>query len=215
MSDIDDFRTDLTNTLIKELKDTRYGLLVSPWQVKKLINAITKGWAVERDMNYLRDAQGFVQNGADLRTDPGPESKQVPLTMFRMSFVREQTADEREEQAAIVNRVTELANWKYGDKPYKAAPPVDVSILDLLEQGRWWVTRKKVALRIRDMDWDHRYNVLRILRNKAVQLNLAYCSSHIWHDAPIEVVNGLDAMDPHEWIEARPLVRKLVKSLER
>lgn len=214
MSDIDDFRTELTENLIDELHAHEGVFGATPWRVRHVVNALTERWSVHKDMHHFRDATGRIQDGmAGLLSDPGPEDQHVPLAVFKIHIVRDQTAEEIATAEAILNQVTALADWKYGKKPYKTAPPPEVSILDLLEQKRWWVTREKKALRIKDMDWDHRHNVLRILRGKGLQLHLAYCSSSIWHDAPEEVLNGLAAMDPHAWLEERPLVKKLVKSL--
>lgn len=102
-------------------------------------------------------------------------------------------------------------------------------IIETLEQGEWWYGQDSFPYRVVEMDTEHIGNVLRWLRRRANQLRM----QHHWdeflehHDLPDEdagpeselaFVKWLGAsseldVDPHAWLEQRPLVKALKYTL--
>ncbi|NUT90827.1 MAG: hypothetical protein HOY78_02240 [Saccharothrix sp.] len=184
---------------------------------RQVVNAITVGWSATKNEDYFRDTAGHVLDGSNLlKHGPGVGEPVEHVHGVRFEVItpfRELNADE----AAERDRRRLASRWVYGD--HKTPPPPGVSVLDLLDQQKWWVTKDGKAMRLREMSPGHRANLLALLERKAVELRKTENWRYITADAPDEVVDAAIAEEvaPDErkrkqarkWLHQQPLVKRL------
>ena len=183
---------------------------------RQVVDAITEGWSARRDFRYFRDAAGMVLNAANLVGGfVGPESACVDVVAWHVSLpVRELNAEERK----VVNERDALREWLQGDG--KTPPPPQIRFEDLLEQDRWWVTRDKQVMRLKDMAPSHRANTLKMLeRNALAWYDTILMNSMIGAPDDVETMinaelHGSEAARRKaaaKWLRSQPLVKRLRK----
>lgn len=93
-----------------------------------------------------------------------------------------------------------------------------MSVLDLLDQDKIWVTREGQTLTLEEMEPSHRRNTLALLRRKAFSLNLLYFTRYFGGYGPSgemaqlafdHAADEFIDQNPKEWLEEQPLVRRL------
>lgn len=97
-------------------------------------------------------------------------------------------------------------------------PQGKMSVLDLLEQDKIWITREGQTLTLEEMEPRHRRNTLALLRRKALGLNLLYFTRYFGGYGPSgemaqlafdHATNTFIEQKPKEWLEEQPLVSRL------
>lgn len=93
-----------------------------------------------------------------------------------------------------------------------------MSVIDLLEQDKIWITREGQMLTLEEMEPRHRRNTLALLRRSALGLNFRYFMRYFGGPGPNGDMGSLlyeraadEFIDQKvdEWIEEQPLVRRL------
>lgn len=93
-----------------------------------------------------------------------------------------------------------------------------MSVLDLLDQDKIWVTREGQTLTLEEMEPSHRRNTLALLRRKAFSLNLLYFTRYFGGPGPNgdiaqstfeRATDEFIDQDPKKWLEEQPLVSRL------
>lgn len=97
-------------------------------------------------------------------------------------------------------------------------------ILDILDQKKVWIDRSGVEHRLKDMDKQHRANVLALLERMALKLYHSACyeavtcpepSGDMANDSYDAAINELFNQSHIDWLNEKPLVVKLRKMAAR
>lgn len=96
------------------------------------------------------------------------------------------------------------------------------SIIKTLEQGEMWYGEDGYPYHIEDMDQDHRWNVLRMLKRRARQLLKQKLFAELYGGSRYQTVAEIEAdikaknlllSDPQVWLSERPFVIALEKAI--
>jgi hypothetical protein len=211
---LDEMRSIFAQRLTQQLPD------VDVQRLYDAVTACTQDWTAKRSASHFRDANGVVQDGADLVTGVHkPITELVRLTVA-WQHTRNKTAEESTEERERVDAML----WRPQDGP----PPRRVPITRLLEQRTWWRPRDADPIRLVDMEPSHRHHLLGFLRRNAAR----YKSAAEWNmfgmmsgpmgpsgDMATDAVEGImdELIDqrPEVWIDQQPLAKRLCKLIKR
>jgi hypothetical protein len=198
---IDRFRQLLTDSIAEQLRRLDPLHPVSHTLLRTVIRQVTDNWQVDQHDSSSEDSVRLGHDGFALR-----------VTTPWQSYSEEELDARDARLFALV--------WNPEDGP----PPPGVSILQLLRQDTWWLTRAPDRpgssgycgvrlplgpIRVEDMTHEHRMSTLAWLRRRADKLH-SDAAVHL-HGAPDEVWASYDAELPEEWLEEQPLIQALVR----
>lgn len=212
--DIEQLRAEMVGKIAGVI-GVNMSLRNSPEEIAaKAVAAFTEGWrATKQDVPLLRSG-GYVHDG-DTVPDPGDEPGTGRMVAWSVKTApRPLNAEEQAGQ----DQVQTLRDWLRGDQ--QTAPPVTIGLEDLLDQSRWWVTKDKQAMRLRDMTPSHRANLLALLERNALAwhdaINMHYmlnAPDDVWHEFERELARPDEARRKaaRKWLRGKPLVKRLRK----
>lgn len=223
---LDEFRERFTQQLVDHI-DEHSGGRVDPDALRVALDAATDGWRVTADRDLIRGADGHVQNGTNLVTDITEPAVHLRRLTVTARLTREETPEEADEIRQRIERRHAAWAWEAGD--HTQPPPTGVDILAMLKQRVWWRPKDSEPARLVDLAPSHRAHLLAFLRRNAAHykdasewglINSIDGSHHgdVAGDALDSMVDELMGTSPQDWIEQRPLVkrlRKLVKNDEK
>ena len=218
-SAMEEFRAGLADALGAALAAQRVGT-IAPQVLCDVVAELTADWHASRQEVTLlpsgpgddawRRRTGKDPSGGD--GTPGGVAG-IEISVRVPDILRPAT---EEEQAAHDRRVAAL-EWPYSGR--SEPPPDGVRALDMLDQDQWWRTRDGATMRLEDMEPEHRANLIKLLRRRAVSYHdAAAFRLACWadgehgdaaHDALESAMREAEQERPTRWLEEQPLMRRL------
>lgn len=181
---------------------------------QQIVRAVTVGWRATKEDVPLLHSGGYVHDG-DTVPDPGDEPGTGRMVAWS---VKTAPRPLNEQEQAEQDQVQTLRDWLRGDQ--QTEPPVTIGLEDLMDQSRWWVTKDKQVMRLRDMAPSHRANLLALLERNALgwqdAINNRYllnAPDGVWEEFERELAqpDEVRRKAARKWLHSKPLVKKLRK----